>query len=365
MSVLALNGCEKPPQHAPDTGPQEVGVVTLHTQPFNVTSELTGRVVPVSLAEVRPQVGGIIEKRLFTEGEIVQAGQPLYKIESSSYAAAVNESSASLMHARAQVKANCLKAQRYRQLLADRSVSRQDADDAIATCEQNRATVQEKKAALDTSKINLRRTTVTAPISGRIGISTVTAGALVTAEQQAALATIRDLDSMYVDLTRSSAELLRLKRQMQTAKASNLNVSLTLPDGKPYQQTGRLALTEVAVNESTGSVTLRAVFPNPDHLLLPGMYVTARVNEGRIENAILAPQQGVTRDSKGNAVALVVNKNNHVEQRHLQTGGTQDDKWLIYSGLSADDRLIVQGTDKVSEGSAVLPVELKAGGRKS
>ena len=263
------------------------------------------------------------------------------------------------------MQADCQKAQRYAQLVKNDGVSRQDAEDAKSTCAQDKASVESKKAAQESARINLNWTTVTAPIAGRIGISSVTPGALVTAQQDTALATIRGLDSMYVDLTRSSADLLRLRRQTLATNSDTLSVSLILEDGSTYSEKGRLALTEVAVDESTGSVTLRAVFPNPQHQLLPGMFVRARVDEGIMNDAILAPQQGITRDAKGTATALVVNASNKVEQRQLETGDTYGDKWLVLSGLKAGDKLIVEGTDKVTAGQEVKAEEMKAAGGKA
>lgn len=313
-------------------------------------------------AEVRPQVGGIIQKRLFTEGDIVKAGQALYQIDPSSYRAAYDEATAALKQAQALVQADCQKAQRYAQLVKDDGVSRQDAEDAAATCAQDKASVESKKAAQQSARINLNWTTVTAPIDGRIGISSVTPGALVTAQQETALATIRGLDSMYVDLTRSSADLLRLRKQTLATNSDTLSVSLILEDGSTYREKGRLALTEVAVDESTGSVTLRAIFPNPQQQLLPGMFVRAKVDEGMINEAILAPQQGITRDVKGNATALIVDANNKVEQRQLETGETYGDKWLVLSGLKAGDKLIVEGTDNVTVGQEVKAEEIHING---
>lgn len=362
-ALLLLTGCDNAQTSAPQRPLPEVGIVTLMSQPVSVVSELTGRTAAAMSAEVRPQVGGIIQKRLFTEGDTVKAGQALYQIDPSSYRAAYDEAAAALKQAQALVQADCQKARRYAQLVKDDGVSRQDAEDAKSTCAQDKASVESKKAALESARINLNWTTVTAPIAGRIGISSVTPGALVTAQQDTALATIRGLDSMYVDLTRSSADLLRLRKQTLAASNSDtLNVSLILEDGSSYSEKGRLALTEVAVDESTGSVTLRAVFPNPQHQLLPGMFVRARVDEGIMNDAILAPQQGITRDAKGTATALVVNASNKVEQRQLETGDTYGDKWLVLSGLKAGDKLIVEGTDKVTAGQEVKAEEMKTNG---
>ena len=364
VAMLLLSGCDNTHTQSNNSSPSEteVGVVTLKSQPVSVVSELTGRTSAALSAEVRPQVGGIIQKRLFKEGDLVKAGQPLYQIDAASYQAAWNEARAALQQAQALVKADCQKAQRYARLVKENGVSQQDSDDAQSTCAQDKASVEAKKAALETARINLDWTTVTAPISGRIGISSVTPGALVTASQDTALTTIRGLDTMYVDLTRSSVDLLRLRKQSLATNSDTMSVSLILEDGTTYSEKGRLELTEVAVDESTGSVTLRAIFPNPQQQLLPGMFVRARVDEGVMENAILAPQQGVTRDAKGNANALVVNKDNKVEQRTLETGETYGDKWLVLNGLHNGDRLIVEGSAKVTSGQTVKAVEVQANG---
>ncbi|HFZ1685593.1 efflux RND transporter periplasmic adaptor subunit [Escherichia coli] len=364
VAMLLLSGCDNTHTQSNNSSPSEteVGVVTLKSQPVSVVSELTGRTSAALSAEVRPQVGGIIQKRLFKEGDLVKAGQPLYQIDAASYQAAWNEARAALQQAQALVKADCQKAQRYARLVKENGVSQQDADDAQSTCAQDKASVEAKKAALETARINLDWTTVIAPISGRIGISSVTPGALVTASQDTALTTIRGLDTMYVDLTRSSVDLLRLRKQSLATNSDTMSVSLILEDGTTYSEKGRLELTEVAVDESTGSVTLRAIFPNPQQQLLPGMFVRARVDEGVMENAILAPQQGVTRDAKGNANALVVNKDNKVEQRTLETGETYGDKWLVLNGLHNGDRLIVEGSAKVTSGQTVKAVEVQANG---
>lgn len=362
VAMLLLSGCDNTQSNNSSPSETEVGVVTLKSQPVSVVSELTGRTSAALSAEVRPQVGGIIQKRLFKEGDLVKAGQPLYQIDAASYQAAWNEARAALQQAQALVKADCQKAQRYTRLVKENGVSQQDADDAQSTCAQDKASVEAKKAALETARINLDWTTVTAPISGRIGISSVTPGALVTASQDTALTTIRGLDTMYVDLTRSSVDLLRLRKQSLATNSDTMSVSLILEDGTTYSEKGRLELTEVAVDESTGSVTLRAIFPNPQQQLLPGMFVRARVDEGVMEDAILAPQQGVTRDAKGNATALVVNKDNKVEQRTLETGETYGDKWLVLNGLHNGDRLIVEGSAKVTSGQTVKAVEVQANG---
>lgn len=364
-ALFLLSGCDDAQTTAQTPSTPEVGIVTLKGQAVHVVSELTGRTTAALSAEVRPQVGGIIQKRLFTEGDEVKAGQPLYQIDPSSYRAAYNEAAAALTQAQSLVVSDCQKARRYAALVKDNGISRQDADDAQSTCEQDKASVASKKAALESARINLNWTTVTAPIAGRIGISSVTPGALVSADQDTALATIRGLDSMNVDLTRSSVDLLHLRKQSLASSSDTLNASLILEDGSTYSEKGRLALTEVAVDESTGSVTLRAVFPNPQHVLLPGMFVRARIDEGIMNDAILAPQQGITRDAKGDATALVVNADNKVEQRTVETGETYDDKWLVINGLKSGDKLIVEGTGKVTAGQQVNAVEVKNSGGKA
>lgn len=353
MALCLLSGCDTSPDPSAQEAAVSVGVVVLSSQPVDIVSELIGHTKADLAAEVRPQVGGIIQKRLFTEGAEVKAGQPLYQIDPARYRAAYDEASAAVRQTQALSDADCRKARRYTSLVKENGVSRQDAEDAQATCAQDQATIAEKKAALETARINLQWTTVKAPIAGRISISSVTPGALVTAEQDTALTTIRGLDTIYVDLNRSVGDLLRLRRQTLATNGQPLEVSLILEDGSQYAEKGRLTLTEVSVDESTGSVTLRATFPNQQHQLLPGMFVRARVNEGTLNDAILAPQQGITRNTKGDATALVVNRNNKVEQRQVTTGETYGNKWLILSGLRAGDRLIVQGTNKVKVGQQV------------
>lgn len=359
IMLFALSGCDNSPTAPPAAAPTEVGVVTLKAQPFNLVSELTGRTTATLTADVRPQVGGIIQKRLFTEGDTVKAGQALYQIDPSSYKATYDQAAAALKSANALVLSDCQKARRYAVLVKEQGVSQQDAEDAQSACAEDRASVDEKVAALEAAKINLDWTRVTSPIAGRIGISSVTPGALVSAAQDTALATVRNLDSMYVDLTRSSADLLSLRKRAVAANSEALGVTLTLEDGSVYPEKGRLELTEVAVDEATGSVTLRAVFPNPKHVLLPGMFIRADVDEGVIENAILAPQQGITRDAKGDATALVVTAAGKVEQREVETGEATGTNWLIVKGLQAGDRVLVEGNDKVAVGDTVKAVEVK------
>ncbi|BEN39975.1 efflux RND transporter periplasmic adaptor subunit [Serratia nevei] len=338
---------------------QEVGVVTLRGRPVTLSSELTGRVNATMTSDVRPQVDGIIKQRLFTEGAEVKAGQVLYQIDPASYQASYDQAAAQLKNAQATVQSTRLKSQRYAALVKENGVSQQDADDAKAAYLAAVASVAQYQAALETARINLAYTQVRAPIGGRIGISSVTPGALVTASQTDALATIRALDPIYVDLTQSSAQLLKLRRQQAALQRGAVTpVAIKLEDGTPYAHAGKLELTEVAVDEATGSVTLRAVFPNPEHELLPGMYVHATVDNGVDPKAILAPQQGITRNAKGEATALVVDEQNKVVQRTVSAERVVGSNWLIDSGLNEGDRLIVEGTSKVTIGAAVKPVEV-------
>lgn len=338
---------------------QEVGVVTLRGQSVTLSNELTGRVNATMTSDVRPQVDGIIKQRLFTEGAEVKAGQVLYQIDPASYQASYDQAAAQLKNAQATVQSTRLKSQRYAALVKENGVSQQDADDAKAAYLAAVASVAQYQAALETARINLAYTQVRAPIAGRIGISSVTPGALVTASQSDALATIRALDPIYVDLTQSSAQLLKLRRQQAALQRGAVTpVAIKLEDGTPYAHAGKLELTEVAVDEATGSVTLRAVFPNPEHELLPGMYVHATVANGVDPKAILAPQQGITRNAKGEATALVVDEQNKVAQRTVSAERVVGSNWLIGSGLNEGDRLIVEGTSKVTIGAAVKPVEV-------
>ena len=341
----------------------EVGIVTLESQPVTITNELAGRTTAYLVAEVRPQVSGLVQERLFREGSEVAAGDPLYKIDPATYQAAYDNAKAELQSAEATVATARLKAKRYDDLVQIDAVSAQERDDAEAALKEAQASVAARKAALESARINLNRTSVTAPISGRIGRSSVTAGALVTANQDTALATIQQLDPIYVDVTQSSTDLLKMKRALAEGRLSRDNpdkakVSLNMEDGSTYPQTGTLEFSEVEVDENTGTVTLRAVFPNPDQNLLPGMFVRAVVQEGIAQNAILAPQQGVTRNARGVPVALVVNDEGKIEQRELKVAQAVGTDWLVTEGLKAGDRLVVEGSQKVRPGSEVQTVEV-------
>ena len=353
-------GCDSHKQAAgPGAGgkmpPPQVGVYTVAPQALPVITELPGRTSAYQVAEVRPQVGGIVQKRLFTEGADVKAGTPLYQIDPATYQATYNSAKASLARARANLLTSGPKVARYKELVEIEGVSRQDYEDAIAANAQAKADVESAQAALDTARINVEYTRVSAPISGRISRSTVTPGALVTAGQAAAMTTVQQLDPIYVDVTQSSEEMLRLKRQLESGgfkqAGGQAKVTLKLADGSTYAQPGKLQFADASVDPGTGNVTLRALFPNPKHDLLPGMFVRAVVENGIDEQAIAVPQQGVTRNPKGEATALVLNQQGIVEQRVLQTNGTLGDKWLVKAGLASGDRVIIEGVQKVKPGA--------------
>ena len=369
-AIAVLAGCSKSTTEAPRTQQvAEVGVFKVAQQPLQITTELPGRTSAYQVADVRPQVSGLIQKRLFVEGADVKAGVPLYQIDPAIYRAAYNSAKATLAKAKANLLTAAPKVQRYKELVAIEGVSKQEYDDAIASHEQAKADVESANAALEQAKINLDYTHVDAPISGRISRSTVTPGALVTANQTTALTTVQQLDPIYVDVTQSSEDMLRLKREVENGglkKDGQAKVTLLLSDGSKYAEAGKLQFSDVSVDPGTGNVTLRALFPNPKHDLLPGMFVRAVVDSGVDEKAIAVPQQGVTRNAKGEATALVINKEGKVEQRILVTGATQGDKWLVKSGLAVGDLLIVEGVQKVKPGApakpAAAPAAVAAGG---
>jgi membrane fusion protein (multidrug efflux system) len=360
---LVLSGCGKKSTtgaQAPGALP-EVGIVVVQPQRAALTTELPGRTSAYLIAEVRPQVGGIIQKRLFTEGADVKEGEVLYQIDPASYLAAYNSAKAALARAEANLNPVRLKAGRYAELVKINAVSQQDYDDANAALKQAEADVEAGKAAVETARINLAYTKVTAPISGRIGRSSVTNGALVTASQSAAMATIQQLSPMYVDVTQSSSELLRLKQNLASGLlrsngATQANVKLLLEDGSSYPLPGTLKFSEVTVDQSTGSITLRAIFPNPKQTLLPGMFVRAVVEEGVNEHAILVPQRGVSRDQGGNATVMVVGNEEKVEPRVIKVLRTVGENWLVSEGLKTGDRVILEGLQKARPGAPVKAV---------
>ena len=358
---LMTASCSKPPQAPPKAGPPEVGVVEVKPQRVAITTELSGRTSAFMVAEVRPQVGGIIQKRVFTEGSDVKAGQVLYQIDPASYQAAYASAKAAEARSEANLIPARLKEERYRDLVKIKAVSQQDFDDAHASLKQAEADVAATKAAVETARINLAYTKVSAPISGRIGRSTITNGALVTASQAVALATIQQLGSIYVDVTQSSAELLKLRQNlasglMKNSGAAQTRVKLLLEDGSAYPLPGVLKFSEVTVDPSTGSVTLRAVFPNPKQALLPGMFVRAILEEGVSEQAILVPQRGVTRNPKGEAMVMVVGAEEKAEPRLIKVVRTIGDSWLVSDGLKAGDRVILEGIQKARPGTVVKAV---------
>lgn len=363
FSILWLVGCNGQTEAQQAAQAPEVAVVVIQPQRVELSTELPGRTSPYRIAEIRPQVSGIVQKRLFQEGADVKAGQLLYQIDSAPFQVARESARASLAKAQANLPSLKLKAERYKELLAEDAVSRQDYDDAAASVEQSRAEVEYWKAAVEAARINLGYTRVAAPISGRIGKSSVTDGALVTAYQPAPLAVIQQLDPIYVDVTQSSAELLRLRRNLESGRLSadgetSRKVRLLLEDGAPYPQEGTLQFRDVTVDPTTGSFTLRIVVPNQRNLLLPGMFLRAVVQEGVMEQAILAPQQGIIRTPKGEPVAWVVDESGKVQQRPLTLNRTIGNAWLVSSGLSAGDRVIVEGMLNVRPGTSVKAVPL-------
>lgn len=363
---LLLGGCQNTHGRPAASPPvPEVATVTVGTQKVVLTTELPGRTSAFRIAEIRPQVNGLIQKRLFAEGAYVTAGQALYQIDPAPFQAALENAMASLGKAEANLPALRSKAERYGEALADNAVSRQDYDDAAAALKQAEADVRFWKATVETARINLGYTRLTAPISGRTGRSNVTEGALVTAHQPVSLVTIQQLDPVYVDVPQATVELLRLRRRLEDRRLKRNGtrqnaVKILLEDGTPYPLDGTLQFRDVSVDPTTGSVTLRVIVPNPDGVLLPGMYVRAVVTEGVNERAILVPQQGVAYDPKGNPLALVVDGEGKVEQRLLRLERAIDDQWLVVSGLSPGDRLIVEGIQNVRPGDSVKAVPLDA-----
>ena len=355
--VLSACGGEPAPQAMPTP---EVSVVTLKDQPVRLTRELAGRTTPFLVAEVRPQVTGIVKRRLFDEGSLVKAGDALYEIDASAYRASRDSARAGLARAEAALTSARLAANRSKELAAAKLVSAQDNERAAATYQQAQADVAAARADLQSTEVTLGYATITAPISGRIGKSSVTQGALVTANQEQALATIQQLDPIYVDLAQSSTELLSLRKEMAAGtleQADGVPVKILLEDGSTYGQDGRMEFADVTVDPTTGSYALRVLVPNADNFLLPGMYVRAVVDMGQRPNGVLAPQQGVTRDAKGQATAMVVTPEGKVEQRVLQASRTLGDQWLVDDGLKAGDRVIVEGLQKVQPGGMAKAVE--------
>jgi len=363
LVCYGLTGCDrKPIQTVAPT--REVAVISVTTQKITLTTELPGRTAAIRIAEIRPQINGLILKRLFTEGQDVKAGQVLYQIDPAPFQSALDNAKAALGKAEANVPAIRLRVERFYDLLADNAVSQQDYDDAFASLKQAEAEVAYWKATVATAKINLGYTAVKAPISGRIGISNVTDGAIVTAYQPVALATIQQLDPIYVDVPQSTTDLLRLKRRLKDGRLKKNvpgsdKVKLIQEDGAPYSQEGALQFSDVTVDPTTGSVILRVVFPNPEDILLPGMFVQAVIKEGVNEQAILIPQQGVSRDSKGNPFALIVDAESKAAFRPLTLDRAIGDKWLVSAGLAPGDPVIVEGLMMLRPGTTVKAAPFK------
>lgn len=357
IGLLTLfSGCtEETQKKAPEKKPAEVGTYIINQQEITLQQELPGRTVIALSSEIRPQIGGIVESQLFKEGSSVKKGDVLYKVNSLSYEATYNQTKAAYSNALANVKAAKLKDERYKELLKIDGVSKQEYEDANVAYLQVLANVEEKKAAMQSAKINLEYTQIKSPITGHIGISTVTEGALVTTNQTTALATVRSLDPIYVDFTQSSVDMLKLRKLLEEKdmKAASTSVSLKLEDNSIYENKGELKLQELAVDEMTGSVTLRAQFPNPQNILLPGMYVNIILNEAINTKAILVPQQGISFDEKGNATAMIINKDNEVEKRVIKTDRTMKDYWLIKEGFTVGEHLIIEGLNKVKTGDKI------------
>jgi membrane fusion protein (multidrug efflux system) len=359
-ALLALAACGSggKQQQAPQ-GPAPVGYVVAKEQPVTLTNELPGRTTAFETSDVRPQVNGLITQRLFVEGDVVREGQPLYRIDPAPYQAQVASARAALARARASIASTAALARRYGELVKINAIARQEVENAQTSAAQARADVAAQQAALRTAEIDLARTTIRAPITGRIGRSVFTTGALVSASQTGALATIQRLDPIYVDIQEPSAELLKLRRQImsgQLTRNGNARVKLTLEDGSEYGPQGTLRFADVTVDPTTGSQVIRALFPNPNGLLLPGMFVRASLVEGTRANAMLVPQRAVSRDEKGQATVMVIGAGDKVEPRTLQTGRSIADNWLVTGGLKPGDRIIVEGGMMLRPG---MPVQGK------
>ena len=357
------SSCGRQAQSQGQSQVPEVSTITVATESVELVTELPGRVSAFRIAEVRPQVSGLILKRYFVEGSDVKAGQLLYQIDPAPFEAALNNAKAALGKAEAQILSIKPKVERFRELLAEKAVSQQDYDDVSAALKQAMADVEYWKASVQSAQINLGYTRITAPISGRIGKSNVTEGAVVTAYQQMPLTTIQQLDPVYVDVTQSTTELQQLKRKIEEGRLKyggqkNTKVKIILDDGTIYPRPGELQFRDVTVDPTTSSVTVRIIVSNPDHTLLPGMYVRAQVQEGINEHAILVPQEAVQRDRKSNPFVMVVNQEQKVEVRPVVLDRAIGDKWLVASGLSPGDRVIVEGIVKVRPGMTVKEVPL-------
>lgn len=354
ICAALLAGCDGQENQQPHAQAPQVTVHVVKSAPLSVTTELPGRTDAYRVAEVRPQVSGIVLKRNFTEGSDVKAGDSLYQIDPATYQATYDSAKGELAKAQAAASIAHLTVKRYLPLVGTQYVSKQEYDQAVADARQADASVIAAQASVESARINLAYTKVSSPISGRIGKSSVTEGALVTNGQATALATVQQLDPIYVDVTQSSNEFMRLKQSSLQKGNDSSSVQLIMENGQPYPLKGTLQFSDVTVDESTGSITLRAVFPNPQHTLLPGMFVRARIDEGIQQNAMLVPQQGVTRTPRGDATVLLVNDKNQVELRNVVASQAIGDRWLISEGLKSGDRVIVSGLQKVRPGVTVV-----------
>jgi membrane fusion protein (multidrug efflux system) len=358
LALVSLAACGQGAQQPPGQGAPPVGYVIVKEQPVTLTTELPGRTTAYETSDVRPQVNGIVTARLFQEGDMVTKGQSLYQIDPAPYQAQVANARAALARAQAAIASSAALARRYGELVKINAISRQDYENALTAAAQARADVAAQQAALRSATIDLGRTTVRAPITGRIGRSVYTTGALVTASQADALATIQRLDPIYVDIQQSSADLLKLRQQIlagQVTGGGQARVRLKLEDGSTYGPEGTLRFADVTVDPNTGSQTIRAQFANPDGLLQPGMYVRAQVAQGTQRQGMLVPQRGVGRDERGNATALVVGPGNKVEPRVIKTDRVIGDAWLVTSGLKPGDKVIVEGAMMLRPGMPVTP----------
>ena len=361
-TLIVLSGCENKVSSNPQIQIIEVGVITLQEQPIPLQQELSGRVKAKLVSQVRPQISGIITKQLFTEGSFVKEGEILYQIDSASYQASFFQSKASLESAKVDAKNAKTKSQRYEELLKFDGTSKQEAEDAKAIYLQAEALVEEKKASLESAKIDLERTNIKAPISGYISISSVTKGALISANQTEALATIRDTSSVYVDVSQSNTQLLALRKLLsqKNIQKGNTEVSLTLSDGSIYEHKGELQLQEIAVDENTGSVTLRALFPNEKGILLPGMFVKATVQGAIDTKAFLLPQQAVSRDSKANPIITLLKEDNSIIKQMITIERAIGNRWLVSAGINNNDKIIIEGLNKINEKSKVNPIDVSS-----
>ena len=371
LGSSVLTGCNESQSAAnKEAKPVEVGVVTLSAQPISLNSELSGRTTAYMVAQIRPQVGGIIQKRAFTEGATVKAGELLYQIDSASYQAAYASAKATVSRAETTLNAARLKANRRVEMLAIEAISQQDNEDAQVSLQQAEADLALAKAALETASINLQRTRITSPIAGRVETSSVTAGALVTMNQETALTTVQQLDPIYVDIPQSSVEVVQLRKALASGalKSESDNaarVQIVLEDGSTYKHEGKLQFSGVTVNATTGAVTLRALVPNPERLLMPGMYVRARLEKGTDPQALLVPQSGIGRDNAGRATALIVASDGKVEQRKVDVAEVVGNRWRVTDGLKDGERVIVEGSAKVRPGQVVNAVDVQVATKSS